>query len=187
MAIWSRIHSRLTLRLRTLIVLDAVVAVGLGVYLDHLRRQELRRRLAQPIIDAATSGDVARVRQLLDQGADVNSVTSGRYPWTPPMNAAFRGNTDVARLLLERGADPNCQDLDSFRAVTLAAADGHWDIVRLLVEHGADPSQGDGYGKTALDYAKENGRPELVRLLGAKQKGQASGKSPRSGRAPSSP
>src|SRR5262245_38576630 len=169
MAIWSRFRSRLALRLRTLLVLVAVVAVGLGVYLDHLRRQELRRRLAQPIIDAAESGDVVRVRQLLDQGAVVKSVTNGRYPWTPLMNAASRGNTDVVRLLLERCADPDRQDLDSFRAVTLAAADGHWDIVRLLVEHGADTRQGDGYGKTAVDYAKENGRPELVRLLQAKQ------------------
>jgi ankyrin repeat protein len=107
MAIRPRIRSRLTLRLRTVLVLVGVVAVGLGVYLDHLRRQELRRRLAQPIIDAATSGDVTRVRQLLDRGADVNSVTNGRYPWTPLMHAAFRGNTDVVRLLLERGADLN--------------------------------------------------------------------------------
>src|SRR5262249_8815745 len=118
-------------------------------------------------------------------GADANSVTNGRYPWTPLMNAAFRGKTAVARLLLERGADPNCQDLDSFRAVTLAAAEGHWDLVRLLVEHGADTRQGDGYGKTALDCAKETGRPELVRLLGAKPKEQASGDSSRWGRAPS--
>jgi ankyrin repeat protein len=170
MPLWHRIRSRLTLRIRTLLVVVAVVALGLGAYLEHRRREQRRREMPYEILKAAEDGDVPRIRRLLDEGADVNSVTNGRYPWTPLMNASFHGKTDAARVLLEHGADPNRQDLDFFRAITLAAAERHWDIVRLLVEHGADVSASDGSSKTALDYAKEQHDADMARYLEASLK-----------------
>src|SRR4051794_3028723 len=121
MSNWSRLRGRLKLRLRTLLLLIAVVAIGLGVYLAHLRREERRRRWPYEIHWAAEAGDVPRIRRLLDEGADVDSVTDGRFPWTPLMRASFHGKTDAARLLLERGADPDHEDLDFYRSITLAA------------------------------------------------------------------
>src|SRR4051794_40034735 len=112
MAALPRLPLRRNIRLRSLVVLVALIAVVLGAYLNHVRRLERERVLAQPLIDAAVAGDVTKVRALLDQGANVNSVTNGRFPWTPLMHAAFRGRTGAVRLLLARGADPNRIDLD---------------------------------------------------------------------------
>lgn len=71
---------RPALRLRSLLILIALVAVGPGIRGDRARREERRRLLADPILRAATRGDVARIRELLDQGADVDSVTDGLSP-----------------------------------------------------------------------------------------------------------
>src|SRR5262249_25529093 len=125
----SRLQGRLKLRIRTLLLLIAIFAVVLGLSLNHFRREEKRPRWAYEMLNAAELGDVPRIRQLLDEGADVDSVTDGRYPWTPLMYASFKGRTDAARLLLERGADPDHEDLDFYRPITVAAAEGHWDIV----------------------------------------------------------
>jgi ankyrin repeat protein len=160
----SRIR-RVTIRIRTLLVLVALIAVACGAYVELARREARRREWPYEILDAADVGDVPRIRRLLDQGADVDSVTDGRFPWTPLMKAAWRGRTDAVRLLLERGADPDHEDLDCLRAVTLAASASHWDIVRLLVEHGADSTKSDVASKTALDYAKEKGPPEMALWL----------------------
>jgi Ankyrin repeats (3 copies) len=164
MSKWSRLRRRLRLRIRTLLLLIAVVAIGCGAYLTHVRREERRRRWPYEILNAAELGNVPRIRRLLDEGADVDSVTDGRFPWTPLMHASFHGKSDAARLLLERGADSDHQDLDFYRLITLAAAEGHWDIVRILVEHGGDTTKGDGQSTIAngairrtKDYINEDG------------------------------
>ena len=61
------------------------------------RGEELRQ--------AASAGDVAKVKALLDQGVDVNAANS--YGGTALTFAARRGNAEMVKLLLERGADPN--------------------------------------------------------------------------------
>ena len=92
-----------------------------------------------PLQDPTLAADELRaaVRSLLDRGADVDSVTNGRFPWTPLMHAAWKGHLGTCRLLLDRGANPCAEDLDSFTPITLAAAEGHWGVVKLLAEHGA--------------------------------------------------
>jgi len=61
---------------------------------------------------ACASGDLARVRELLDQEPSlVNRLSDygGYYigAGAPIKNAAARGHLEVVKLLLERGADPN--------------------------------------------------------------------------------
>jgi hypothetical protein len=67
--------------------------------------------------EAAREGDVARVRELLDQGADVDALD----PWenTPLLVACFSEthHADVVALLRERGADPYRRNV-------------HWDTPR---------------------------------------------------------
>src|SRR5262245_19474575 len=57
---------------------------------------------------AARAGDVARIRQALDGGADVNA--KARYGVTALYFAASNGRLEAVKLLVARGADVNAQD-----------------------------------------------------------------------------
>ncbi len=60
--------------------------------------------------EAAVSGDVQKVRELLEQGADVDSRAKGG--WMPLYYAAKEGHTETVRLLIEYGADVNVRGED---------------------------------------------------------------------------
>src|SRR5438477_11690556 len=61
---------------------------------------------ADRFYEAIRSGDVARVRSVIDSGIDVNLVER-RGGATPLMNAAAFGSSDAMRLLLDKGAKVN--------------------------------------------------------------------------------
>jgi ankyrin repeat protein len=68
--------------------------------------------LAGPIHDAAKAGDVAKVRQLLANGAKVDArAKSGR---TPLHWAARGGHADVVKALLAAGAKVDARDKDGW-------------------------------------------------------------------------
>lgn len=60
---------------------------------------------ASELHDTAEAGDLAKVRQLLEQGSDVN--TRDELQLTPLLWAALRGKTEAAVLLIQSGADVN--------------------------------------------------------------------------------
>ncbi len=153
------------MRLRNLLVLVIAAAIPLALAANAEHRRRLVEQWKEPILRAAGRGDTASVRALLDRGALVDSVSNGRFPWTPLMEAAHSGHLETCRLLLDRGANPCAEDLDGFTPITLAAAEGYWDVVRLLAERGASGIYPDGHGETALGYAQEAGREDLVPLL----------------------
>ena len=63
--------------------------------------------LADPIHDAAKSGDLARVRAELAKGVDVNLKDAKSMQETPLHFAAEGGQTEVAKLLIAIGANVN--------------------------------------------------------------------------------
>jgi hypothetical protein len=96
----------------------------------------------EALADAARKGDAAAVKQLLDEGVDVN--TKFRYGATALSFACDRGHLDVVKLLLDRGADANARDT-FYNATPLTWAvspamgrkPSHPEIVRLLLAKGA--------------------------------------------------
>lgn len=115
-------------------------------------------RTVAPIARAVCEGSVARVRTLLDAGANPNG---GTYVpgWSLLHLAASQGHTDVARLLLERGAKPN-REYHLKTPLQTAVRHGHVGVVRVLLEHGADVSD-----VALLGIAVESGNSDVVRLL----------------------
>jgi ankyrin repeat protein len=113
---------------------------------------------ALDVWEAATAGDVDRLRELLD--ADPSHARSySPDGFTPLHFAAFFGHADAVGLLLANGAE-----VDAFghgwmtgTALHSAAARAHGPIVRTLLSAGADPNTRQSGGGTPLHAAAQNG------------------------------
>jgi len=107
--------------------------------------------------DLLRATDVARVKQLIAQGANVNA--HDEHGRTALMSAVRKGHREIVRMLLDAGADPNLQT--SYGATALSMASGHHpDIVRMLLDAGADVDKGKG-----LVQAAWYGQREIVHML----------------------
>ena len=86
---------------------------------------------------AATNGNAAIVRLLLDAGADAGSANPEGE--TALMTAARAGSIETTTLLASRGADVNARESwFGETALMWAAAENHADMVRTLASLGAE-------------------------------------------------
>lgn len=90
-------------------------------------------------------GELERVKELLDAGADPN--TRCNAGWTPLHEAAQRGFADTVKVLLERGANPNVPGAENVTPLHDAAQSGCLQAVRTLILHGADKFLRDSSGR----------------------------------------
>ncbi len=124
---------------------------------------------------AAYLGDVAKVKEFIDAGADVN--TKGPHGWLPLHYAAFLNHIDVAKLLIAAGTSLEAPTDDSpywtddvgQPALYYAIEQGPANMVNLLVDGGADVNAKHPNGTTPLYVAICRGKSEVVRLLIAKE------------------
>jgi beta-lactamase regulating signal transducer with metallopeptidase domain len=112
---------------------------------------------------AASRGNVARMTELIDHGANVNEVIHG--DGSPLIGAARGGHLAAAQLLLDRGANPNLAVEGDGTALIMAAREGHVDVVKLLLDRGALIDQVVPSDETALIQASGEGRIAVVKLL----------------------
>jgi len=115
------------------------------------------------IHDAILAKDIAKVRQLLDQGVNVNVL--GEYKRTPLHFAAAWGNIYLVRLLIDRGANIDARDHVKQTPLHMAAESGTADIVKLLIEKGADMNALTEYKETPLHRAAGQGMADAAALL----------------------
>jgi uncharacterized protein len=148
----------------------------------------------QVLIEAAKQGDLTRVKDLLDKGADVNATDSkgATALWEAALGARSKESCEIARMLLNRGADPNAKDKNGRTALMWASGHGPVELVTLFLDKGAEANDGvslpeavlnehnlevvkllldrgakdDAY-RTALKRAKQRGATEIVELLKA--------------------
>jgi beta-lactamase regulating signal transducer with metallopeptidase domain len=127
--------------------------------------QERRRRskLDEALYEAAESGELAEIEQLIAAGANVNAALSG--DGSPLIAAARKGRFEAVRLLLDRGADVNLGVTGDGNPLIMAARDGRLDIVRFLLSRGANVDQVVDGDENALIQASGAGRLEVVKLL----------------------
>jgi len=115
---------------------------------------------------AAQEGDVEKVSQLLEKGADVNYKDKTVFGHTPMTIAAAWGYTNVVRLLLDHGASVDQQDDGGSTALHRAASTARSEMVKLLLDRGADVNRRDKIGRTPLFFATfRKSPPENARLL----------------------
>ncbi len=97
-------------------------------------------------VPAVYDGDVAKVKELLSEGLDVNSRDG--FGRTPLMLAVHQNHGEIAKLLIDNGADPNARQSEGVSVLAIARRD--LALVKLLVAAGADVTAQDDDGLTVL-------------------------------------
>jgi ankyrin repeat protein len=130
----------------------------------------LARGAYYDIATATKLGDLARVRELLDENPSlIHQVTThSYYTGLPLVNAARGGHMEIVKLLLERGANPN-QPEPGFApwggSLITAINAKQFEIAKLLLEHGANPNQEGESSGNCISMAKFVGAPRDIQDL----------------------
>ncbi|XP_069117888.1 transient receptor potential cation channel subfamily A member 1-like [Argopecten irradians] len=103
--------------------------------------------LVAPLVIASALGNNKIVKELIDHGADVNTIIRGGE--MPLHHAAKEGYVDVVETLLKANAILTATDERGDRALILAAQNGHADVVRVLLDKGSDMYHKNYFGMDA--------------------------------------
>ena len=121
---------------------------GDGVY--QRQQRFVGRPLSDQLVRAANLGNVERVGQLLDQGANIESMP-GLANLSALGEACYMGHVEMVALLLDRGADANAEYVTGGGCpLAEASLQGHLAVVELLVARGANFHRVGTYGQSKL-------------------------------------
>jgi len=113
---------------------------------------EEKKQINAHFLEAAKSGDKAKVERLLKAGADVDA--KDHYGMTALMWASKNGHKETVDILIKNKADVNAKDNNNgMTALMWASWQGYEEIVDVLIAAEADVNAKDKYGWTALMYA----------------------------------
>ena len=115
------------------------------------------------LVDAAARQDWQQVRNLLDEGADVNAPRADGV--TALLWAAHWNDIGTVEFLLDAGADPNAADDHGVTPLMRASENASVAVARALLAAGANPSTAQTSGLTALMIAAGTGNRDVVRAL----------------------
>lgn len=132
-----------------------------------------------PLLTAIKQSDLATVKQLVNQGAEVNQTDENGAPLL--MWAAYKSNVEMLRYLIEQGANPEQKGViwyqqpdASFGNLTgLAAFNGDLPMLKYLIEEvgispfdrGFHPVTQAATGWTAYEFAAMQQKREILTYL----------------------
>ena len=117
-----------------------------------------------PLMRAALDGDTESVKELINQGGDINQRDdNGR---TALMFAVVNRHYETMKVLLEHGADVNARSNTGGTALMGAAMAGELSMVQALLDKGADlHATLSETNESAATLAASHGYDEIARLL----------------------
>ena len=118
---------------------------------------------ASPVADAAMKGELATVKTLLAQKADVNAPQADGA--TAIQWAAYTNNLALADILIKGGANVKLANHDGATALSLAAINGNAPMIEKLLRAGADPNERQPNGETPLMLTSRNGNVDAIKVL----------------------
>ena len=123
------------------------------------------------LIDAVKTGELAKVEEVLNSGADIHQ--QDEQGWTPLNWAAGRGDVDMVKLLLDRGADVFRVGRDQRTPYKISLAARHTDVARLLKEK-EQVSNGTSGDLSPRNYAKGYLLSDLRKFSGWREENENS-------------
>jgi len=121
----------------------------------------MEENLNAQLSEASKLGDVVKVGDCLDKGADIEFIDE--FMKNPMLRACFGGHVEVVELLIKRGANINLPDCDGWTPLMYARE--HVKIINLLIKYGADIESRTHYGSTALYLACKTLNSECIEKL----------------------
>jgi len=115
------------------------------------------------VADAASRGDKAALRTLIQQKADVNIPQpdgATAIHW-----AAFRSDKEMADLLIAAGANVKVANREGSTPLWLACIHGDASMITALLNAGADPNEKLPLGRTPLMAAARTGSIDAMKVL----------------------
>ena len=110
--------------------------------------------------NASHAGDLEKVKQLIESGADPNSVDSNGS------GTLLNFHPEVTRYLLQNGANPDLQRNENILPVLVGVAGFNTECLKLMLDAGANPNiASDHNGETALHHSVCGDRLEEVQAL----------------------
>ncbi len=115
------------------------------------------------LADAASFEEFDTVRQMVADGADVNTP---QVDGTTALHwAAHFDNLDLVKALLAAGANPEVSNRYGITPLAEAATNGDAEMIGVLLEAGADPNRPHTEGETPLMTAARTGKREAIQVL----------------------
>ncbi|WP_326644956.1 ankyrin repeat domain-containing protein [Streptosporangium sp. NBC_01755] len=117
--------------------------------------------LNEQLLTAAAQGDVAKVREAIANGADIEARDPQRR--TALLLAAAADHVEVARVLVAAGADPNALDFQHDTPWLVTGVTGGVAMLHALLPAKPDLTIRNRYGGVSLIPACERGHVDYVR------------------------
>ncbi|OQS01114.1 hypothetical protein ACHHYP_20074 [Achlya hypogyna] len=120
--------------------------------------------MTDAVCAAARAGDMARLHELLEEGASVRNM---RWSGVTPLHRACEGgHVAVIETLVSHGADVNAKATWGwYTPLHLAARYGHEAAIMALLHAGANWSQIDKYRATPHKYAVRAGHASMAHRI----------------------
>ena len=113
--------------------------------------------------DTIIFGTLAEVQKHLDQGAEIDAIDV--YGFTPLIETAINGKSDIAALFLQKGASVDLTDATGRTALHWAADNNNVALCQLLLDNGANPNAYTYAGQPVLVMPYLRQQEKLKRLL----------------------
>ena len=120
------------------------------------------------LYQAAETGDLERVRELVEQGADKEETCKKETckDRTPLFIASRNGHLAVVRYLVEQEADvERVNNSNGWTPLITSSYSCRTEVVRYLLEQGANRDKAANDGMTSLHLAALKGNIEIAKLL----------------------
>ncbi len=118
---------------------------------------------ASPVADAAEKDDVAAVRKLVQEKADVNAPQADGA--TAIQWAAYHNDLALAGILISAGADVKKANREGATPMYLASIQGSRAMLTRLLEGGANPNEVGPDGVTPLMLTSRSGNLDAMKAL----------------------